>query len=325
MGACETNVSSYAYYMRGDIVALTSQGIPVNSRPRQVPRNVPKSKLASLGLAERISRLSRKRQEIIRPVQEHPRDYVLSSVRDLAARLQTDPATVVRIVRGLGFTGYREFKHYLHEMSIAQATTLEGMQASVREDSGLFGQMRRSLLQDVKNLYALRNLLDLQRVTRLVKRIYEARRILILGGDMTISLVEFLEYNFAVLGLPVYSAKTPGAVVHATRTCGQKHLVLAISFRGLRQTVEGLRQARDNGAYCVAITNSPLSPLSRFADDCFVTPAEAPFANSYAAPMAFINVLLVGCAYYRRARTLALLKKVDEEQRHGFRWYREGS
>ena len=54
-------------------------------------------------LAERIEGLSIKRQEIVRPLLEQPREYVLLSVRALATRLGTDPATIVRIVRGLGF------------------------------------------------------------------------------------------------------------------------------------------------------------------------------------------------------------------------------
>lgn len=46
-----------------------------------------------------------------------------------------------------------------------------------------------------------------------------------------------------------------------------------------------------------------------------------PFSNCYSAPISFIDVLFTICALPARARTLALLKKVDQEQRHGFRWY----
>src|SRR5881397_4145244 len=80
-------------------------------------------------LPQRIEKLSIKRQEIIRPILEHPREYVLLSVRAMAARLQTDPATIVRIVRGLGFGSYREFQRHLHELSLAYATSLDTMQS----------------------------------------------------------------------------------------------------------------------------------------------------------------------------------------------------
>jgi len=272
--------------------------------------------------AEKIAALSKKRRELIRPVQEHPRDYVLLPIRDLAAKLGTDPATVLRIVRGLGFASYRDFKVYLHELSIASATSLEGMHTNGVNGSSILAHGHKALEYDVRNLHALRNTLDMQRVSQLARRIHKARRILILGGDLAISLVNFLEYRLTLLGFPAVAATTPGHTANAARNCGKQDLVIAISFRrGLRQTVEGLQQAHANGAYCVGITDTFISPIARFADECFLTPVEAHLSNSYTVPMSFLNILLTICAHQHRRRTIRILKKADQEQRHGFRWY----
>jgi RpiR family carbohydrate utilization transcriptional regulator len=259
---------------------------------------------------------------LIRPIQERPRDYVLLSIRDVAHKLSTDPATILRIVRSMGFPSYREFKLYIHELSIAGSTSLEGMRAFSPADSGLTSHVRKALDQDLQNLQALRNTLDLDRVVKLAERIYKARRILLIGGDMAVSLIDFLDYKLTLLGLPVSIAVTPGKTLHAVRGLSKKDLVIAISFRrGLRQTVEGLQHARANGAYCVGIADTFVSPIARFAHECFLTSVEAPFSNSYTAPISLLHVVFTVCAHYRRARTLAVLEKVDYEQRHGFRWY----
>ena len=276
----------------------------------------------SVSFGERIARLHKKRQELIRPVQENPRDYVLLSVRDLAEKLNTDPATVMRIVQGMGFESYKNFKSYLHELSIANATSLQGMQVSGVNGSDSVSHARKALEQDLQNLQTLRNTLDMERLVSVVEKIHCARQILLVGGDMAIALVEFLDYKFTLLGLPVVSATTPGKTVHAVRTVGRKDVVIAISFRrGLRQTVEGLERARANGAFCVGVTDTFVSPIVRFAHESFLTSVEAPVSNSYVAPVSFINILFTLCAHHRRARTLAILKKVDQEQRHGYRWY----
>src|SRR2546425_3428808 len=167
----------------------------LNARPASVVPN----------LSERIDQLSAKRQEIIRPILEHPREYVLLSVRAIAQRLQTDPATIVRIVRGLGFPSYRHFQRHLHDLSIAFATSLDTMQTAARP-SGMQGQVRNSIEQDIKNLQGLKNSLDAQRLTALAKRFYAARRILILAGDLAATLAYYLEYEMSVLGLPERSS-----------------------------------------------------------------------------------------------------------------------
>lgn len=278
---------------------------------------------ARTSLADLIGTLSPKRQEIIRPVMESPREFVLLSVRALARRLKTDPATTVRIVRAMGFSGYREFQRFLHELSIAHATSFDSMRASSVRDASIPAHVRKSLEQDSRNLQALRNSLEYKRIENLARRIYAAHRILIIAGDMATTLVTYFEYHLTILGFAVLTATTAGRTAHASRHVGRGDLVFALSFgRGLRQTVEGLQQARSRGAYCIGFTDTFVSPIARFADECFLASVETPsFGSSYVAPVALLNVILVACANYRRGRTLALLKQAETEQRLGFRWY----
>jgi RpiR family carbohydrate utilization transcriptional regulator len=275
-------------------------------------------------LAERIELLSAKRQEIIRPILEHPRDYVLLSVRAMAKRLKTDPATVVRIVRGLGFASYRDFQRHLHDLSIAFATSLDTMQSAGKVTStSMPAYVRDALEQDLKNLHGLNNSLDAPRLVSLAKRFYDARRIVLLAGDLAAILADYLEYQITLLGLPVFTATSAGRIAHLVRTVNKSDLVMAISFRrGLRQTVEGVHLARARSAYCVGITDTYISPLARECDEVFLASVESTsFGASYSAPVALVNAILAACGQYRRPQTLAILKEIAEEQRKGFRWY----
>ena len=282
----------------------------------------PQSPSTTQHLAERINQLSIKRQEIIRPILEHPREYVLLSVRAMAKRLHTDPATIVRIVRGLGFVSYREFQRHLHELSLAFATSLDTMQSG-GHDPSMPSHVRDSLEQDLKNLQGLKNSLEARRLVVLAKRFYDARRIVLLAGDLAVTLAHYLEYQISLLGLPIFSATSAGRILHVVRAVNKKDLVLAISFRrGLRQTIEGARQARARGAYCVGISDTYVSPLARECHEVFLSSIESTsFGASYAAPVALINALLAAVGQYRRPQTLALVKQIAEEQRKGSRWY----
>ena len=278
-----------------------------------------------LALAVRLSGLSAKRREIIRPVLEHPRDFVLLTVRSLADRVSTDPATLVRIVQGMRFASYHEFQRYLHELSIAHATSLDAVQEGLR-GSTIADQIRLTLQQDMKNLNALAHSLDAQRIRALVRKLYASHKILLIGGDLAAGLVQYVEHHLLMIGLPATSATASGPMVHRVRFLGKKDLVIAISFgRGLRQTVEGLIQARSKGAYCVGITDTFVSPVAHLADESYLASVDSPsFGSSYVAPVALFNAIFVACANYKRNRTLGLMKKVEEEQRKGFRWYQPG-
>jgi DNA-binding MurR/RpiR family transcriptional regulator len=273
-------------------------------------------------LAERIDQLSTKRQEVVRPILEHPRDFVLLSVRAMAQRLRTDPATIVRIVRGLGFGSYREFQRHLHDLSLAFATSLDTMQAG--DDKGNMPVfVRDSLERDIKNLQGLKNSLDAHRLVAFAKRLHRARRIVVIAGDLAAYLAQYLEYQLSLIGLPIFAGTSPGRVSHLVRPLNKNDVVIGITFRrGLRQTVEGIEQARSRGAYCVGIADTFLSPLSRLCQEVFLASIESTtFGASYTAPIALLNALLAACGQVRRGATLALVKEIAEEQRKGYRWY----
>lgn len=281
---------------------------------------VPES--TNFNLAERIDHLSVKRQEIIRPILEHPRDYVLLSVRALAERLHTDPATVVRIVQGLGFENYKQFQRHLHELSLAFATSLDTMQQASPK-SGASAPAGSSVARDLKNLQGLKNSLDPSRFTALAKRIHTARRVAILGGDLAAVLADYLGYQLNLLGLPIFVATSAGGTTHTVRALNGKDLLIAITFRrGIRQTIEGVEQARSQGAYCVGIADTYLSPLTKHCHELLLASTESvSFGASYTAPVALANAILTAVGEYRRASTMAIVRQLAEEQRKGSRWF----
>ena len=290
---------------------------------KAIKRSVrPQISYGSESLSERLAGLSLKRRETIRAVLEHPRRFVLLSVREMAARLDSDPATIVRIARSMHFASYKAFQQFLHELSITNATSLDTMQAAPK-DASVKGTILESLENDMRNLNALRNSIDIARIGRLAPRFYAAKRIILVGGDLAESLIQFFHYHLLVLGLHVEIAATTGHAAYLTLNASSSDLVFGISFRrGLRQTVEGLERAKLGGAYCVGITDTYLSPIARHTDEFFLASVESPsFGASYVAPLALINAILAGCANHQRSRTLSLMRKVEKEQKHGFRWF----
>jgi DNA-binding MurR/RpiR family transcriptional regulator len=148
---------------------------------------------------------------------------------------------------------------------------------------------------------------------------------LIIGGDQALLLARILEYSFIMLRLPATSPTTPGQTIHGARAATKKDLVFAISFgRGLRQTVEGLKEARQRKAHCVGITDTSVSPIARYSDEFFVVSVEGPsFFESYAGPIALINSIVVSCTEYRPFYATRILKEAEKEQETGLRWYSE--
>jgi DNA-binding MurR/RpiR family transcriptional regulator len=273
-----------------------------------------------------LEQLSEARRDVIRPVLESPRDFVLLNVRDMARRLETGPATVVRIVRALGFDSYKEFQHYLHYLSVSSATILDSMQAA-GETTETSKVLRGSRRQIQKNIEFVLERLDLHQVQSIAGRIDGAERILLIGGDMAASLVDYMEYHLTIAGLPVVVATSPGRASHLARSTGERDVAIGISFRrGLRMTIEAIQRARENESYCIGITDSPLSPLGRVANELVIVPINSlSFAASYVAPVALIDLITAAVGSLRRRQVVDRLREADFEQKHGYRWFQTES
>lgn len=290
-----------------------------------MPKRTSGAKEPPAGVNTLLGRIYRKRQEIMRPVFEHPREYVLLSIRELAAQLGVDPATVSRTVLAMGFPSYREFQKYLHQRSITHSTAFERLRATENSRTTFEGRVQKTLDGAVRNLEGMSRRLDLHHLATLADRFYAAERIYILGGDLAVSLVHFLHYQLVVLGLNAIAVTSTGHTTYLMRRATKNDLVVAISFRrGLRQTVEGLTQARQNGCYTLGITDTSLSPIARLADESLLVSVDVPhFAASYVAPMAVLDAILSAIANRKRSRSMGVLKQMEEEQKSGYRWFPE--
>ena len=189
-------------------------------------------------------------------------------------------------------------------------------------DDGEYAQ--NYIRQDLKNLQDLQHRLDSAQLNALARRCHEARRIVILGCDLAEYLVGYLRYHLMLLGLPAVEGTSAGRIYHLTRSVTKQDIVVAITFRrGLRETIEGVKQARRKGAYCIGIADTYLSPLGRECDELLLASIESPsFGASYTAPISLLGAVFVACGQYKKSNTLEIVEEIAEEQRRGTRWYR---
>lgn len=284
-----------------------------------------RSKSFADSLESRRVSLTPRRQEILRPVFERPQDFVLLSIRSSAERLGTDSSFLLRVVQQLGFKCYPDFKKYLHDQALSNATSFDRLRDSAIRESSPQGLVRATFERSIENVSALAASVDPERMIALAQRIHEARHVLLLTGDLTAAIGDYLGYQMMMLGLAPLVLHGAGEMIHAVRAVTRDDVVLAMTFRrGLRSTVESLREAHKHGAYCVAVTNVASAPVTRFAHQVHVVGIEgASMRSSFVAPMAFADALAACLANVDRKKTLGLLRDASQEQTHGYRWFNE--
>jgi len=272
--------------------------------------------------AEAEPNLSGSRQHLVREILDHAEETYFLSSRALAKRYGLDPTTIVRTIQALGYKRYGEFAADLRTHFVARITPYAVMKSAVRDKRTVSDQIQHTLEMDVQNLNALRSQMDVKRVVEIARRIDKAGRILVVGIDFAAPLANLLAYGLVSVG---YDAEAPigsaGNLNQKILLLGSKDLLIAISFgRCLQDTVDSVIRAHDNGVPTFGLTDSEKSPIARFCDSSWITSVASPsFHGSYVAVVSAINALLVACSQLHPQRSLAVLRRKEQEFRS--RWY----
>ncbi len=265
------------------------------------------------------------RRRLVDGILEHLDETVFLTSPELAARFETDPATVVRTVQALGYAGFADFARDLRSYFLSKVNPYRVMVAEAEDHKGAAHHVRASVQRDLQNVQRVHDGLDPAALAELGERLSRCRHVIVVAGDLDHPIAQFLAYSLSGIGISATAPTGEGLTLCQLRAVTREDACLGIGFRRcLRVPVEAVRTARGRGAFTLAITDADSTPLARQAERSLLAPIDAEsFAGSYVGTLAAINALLVSCAHANPERTLALLKPTEAEYRDGLRWYRE--
>ena len=272
--------------------------------------------------------LSSSRQRLLNQILSEADETFYLSSREMASRYGVDAATIVRTVQAMGYKKCADFSHDLRNHFVTQITPYTSMKAATQESKSVVDYVHQSVEKDLENLNALKGRLEVDKIIELAKQIHVTRRIIIVGIDFAASLAASLAYGLVRLGCDAEAPTgTSGSVQNKISIMTGKDLLVAISFgKCLRETVEAVKRAHRREVPTFGITDSDKTPIARFCDQFLITPTgRSSFIDSYVAPVAAINAILIACAHTQPKRALKLLEQFDKESASAARWYEENT
>jgi DNA-binding MurR/RpiR family transcriptional regulator len=243
---------------------------------------------------------------------ENYEEAIFLTASQLAHSVGVSEATVVRLAQALGFDGYPGMQSKFREGLQNRLSTVTRLEHTVDHVRQVGDVVVKVLQEDIQNLsQTLRNL-PIEVFEQAVTDIEKAKRIFVVGlrgaHAPALTLATYLRFlgKQAQLLMPGH-----GELWDILQGLEKTDLVIGISLpRYTSITVEVLEHARKQRARVGAITDSPLSPLARYAH--WVLTAECQldsFIESFTAVTSLINALLTAMSIQKPGKTLRILRK----------------
>lgn len=260
----------------------------------------------------------------LRPSEQKVADYILRwgdeirgfSLEKLAKASGVSQPTVMRLMKVLGFTGYREFQYAMVEETARGKDSGEFLQTmygcnisrqdTVQDIPGkIMASTSRMLQQTLKSI-------SIKTFAQVIEKLKSARIIDIYGVENSQAAVNDLATKLLYLGMNCRCFTDHYLQKISAVGLTEQDVAIGISYSGQsKDTVDAVRQARESGAATIVITNFQESLLSHYADLLICTSQEQFFYGdaifSRTAQMMISDMIYTGIVasdYDRYARRL---------------------
>jgi DNA-binding MurR/RpiR family transcriptional regulator len=270
----------------------------------------------SLSLADRVAAhtgdLSPSELRVAAFLREHPDDVAFLSVTELAARLETSDATIIRTAQALGYAGLPDLRREVIEQLRARmspAVRLARSLKNVGESPDAF--LDSAFATQIELLELTRRSLSPQSFERAVNILVSAQRVLAFGTGLAGHLADMFAVRLQRLGQEAQSISASGASLADTLLTMRSGdaLVALVNEYGPKDSRLVLDEATRNCVPIVLLTDTLSGVFERHASVALVAPpGDGSSFKSLATAGILLDVLLLAIAGREPTRSLRAIE-----------------
>lgn len=258
-------------------------------------------------IARDFESLSRQLKAIARHVEQHRSQLGIQSIQEVASLCDVQPSAVVRFAKHFGFTGFTALQKLFRDGLAQQISPSRNYQSRIRQaiESGArdlsSAEIAHALIGGgIAGMEELQRSLQEPAFEDSVKLLAEADSIWLMATRRSFAVSTYLAYALQHTDKRIHHITSAGSMQDGQlRGMRPQDVLIAISFAPYAEETESIvRQAHERGARIIAITDSRLSPLARFATCSLLVQETSVFGfRALTNSMAVAQSLFMALAY----------------------------
>lgn len=270
-------------------------------------------------LNEIMPELSKGHKKIAQYILERYDKAAFMTASKLGNVVGVSESTVVRFAMELGFEGYPEMQRAIKEVTSNKLTTVQRIDV-MNDQLGDEDVYEKILNMDIDKLRKTLEEGSRDVFYATVDTLCKAKNIYIIGARSAAVLARFMSFYFTMMfeNVKLVHTTSTSEMFEQILNITEGDVMIGISFpRYSKHTVKAFQYASQKSADVIAITDSKISPLAKYADHVLYARSDmTSFADSLVAPMSVINALIVAVGLRKRdyvAKNYERLEEICEE------------
>lgn len=215
-------------------------------------------------IKDSLNSLAPKEQAVAEFILEFPEEAINMSISELAESCSTSNASVVRLCKSIGYSGFKELSKILRE-ELSQQSPI--VYEEIHPGDSLEAIVKNVSMSNMKAIESTYSLLDMQELERAVDAICKANRVDFYGVGSSGLVAKDASNKFIRINKITLSYSDPHEQILSATTLRPNDVAVLFSYSGeTRDTLETADVVKSTGATLITVTKFGKSSLSEMAD-----------------------------------------------------------
>ncbi|WP_258358685.1 MurR/RpiR family transcriptional regulator [Moorella sulfitireducens] len=244
---------------------------------------------------------------------DKPHEIIHLSITELAEKCNVAEATIVRLCKKLGYSGFQEVKISLARDLVEPIKSIHEEVLPTDDFRTMATKVFHSAMQSLSDTLKI---LDYTELERAIRTIAKARKTDFYGVAGSSFVALDAHHKMFKSGLLSASYNDPHMQIISASFLTNQDVAVGISHSGsTKDTIESLKVAKKAGATTICITSFMKSPITKVADIKLVVAARETTFRSEAmaariAQLCLIDLIIVGVSMLRQQESLVAIDKM---------------
>lgn len=260
-------------------------------------------------------------QPSLKPAENKVANYILDNteeilhmtITNLSEQTGTALATIVRLCKKIGYSGFQELKNAIVSDLI---DPLKGIHEEIELDDNIGTIAQKVFYSGIQSLGDTLKMIDISSLEEAIRVIAEANKVDIYGVGASGFIALDAHHKMFKTGIHSAAYNDAHMQIISAGFLTERDVAVGISHSGsTKDTIQSLKRAKEAGAKIICVTSYMKSPITKISDiSLYVAARETTFRSdamaARIAQLCLIDLVIVGVSFLRQKESFAALEKI---------------
>lgn len=256
-------------------------------------------------IQQEYNQLSKGQQKVAKYLLEQPGEFAVKLASEIGEQVGVSETTVIRFCYSIKLSGFSELQKMVREQLLLMQSSLGQYFSSKLELAEQPHFYAKVMERDCQYIQQTINNIDENEIEQVVDQLIKTEKIYVLGLKSSFSAANWLTMTLGLVrgNVQILHPETNDLLCTLSEMDHRSTLITISFHRYLKETIKVAEMAKEQGAFVIGITDSPLAPIREYADAIFsMYSSERSTIDATPVLFSFLNAIVAGVSIKDKER-----------------------